>query len=439
MFDLQRIALIAKREWTTRLKQRSFQITTAIQVLVILVAALLPVIIAKVTGGNESSTGAAIVVVDEADAGVAQGIAPYLEGGGGGLEPIEVRTDAASADAARTQVEDGDVDAALIASRGAGDALSFTLVTEKDESSATVQRVYGAASSFAMQDRLEASGVSASEAQQVFAPVAFDIENAKGEESSGGFAANAEANPADYVIAYVATILMFIAVVMYGTWIAQGVVEEKSSRIMEIMLNAATPRDLLAGKVVGIMAAGLTQLIPMLVVGVGAFALQPRIGDALGVDVGTVLDINFGAVGFKAGGFFLLYFLLGFILYGSLYAGVGSLVSRQEEVNQAIAPMMTFMMIGYFGAFFVLGAPNTAVAEWLAIIPLTSPFTAMPRIMLGDPSTAQIALSVGLLLISAAGTVWLAGKLYRVGVLMYGQRPSWRSLLRMGRMQQAAR
>jgi len=438
MIDFQRIALIAKREWTTRLKQRSFQITTVIQILVILVAALLPTIIAKFTGDNGTSSNAAVAVVDEANAGVAAGIAPYLQGNGDNLPTIDVNTDAASADAARTMVEDGDVDAALVATRAEDGSLAFTLITEESQTSSTVQRVYGAASSLAMQDRLVTSGVSADEAQKVFLPVAFEIQNVKGKDT-GGFGENIEANPADYVIAYVATILMFVAVIMYGTWIAQGVVEEKSSRIMEIMLNAATPRDLLAGKVIGIMAAGLTQLIPMLVVGAGAFALQPKIGDALGVDVGTVLDINFGAVSVKAAGFFLLYFLLGFILYGSLYAGVGSLVSRQEEVNQAIAPMMTFMMIGYFGAFFVLGAPNSTVAKWISIIPLTSPFTAMPRIMLGDPSMGEILASVVLLLITALGAVWLAGKLYRVGVLMYGQKPSWKSLLKMRGMQQAAR
>lgn len=438
MIDLQRIALIAKREWTTRLKQRSFQVTTAIQILVILAAALLPVIIAKFTDGGDGGSGAAIVVVDEAKAGVAQAVAPYLQGDGDSLETIAVKTDAASPDAARAMVDDGDVDAALIATRGEGDTLSFTLVTQESQSSVTVQRIHAAAAAVAMQDRLQASGVPASEAQKVFAPVAFDVENVTGNQSSS-FGDNIEANPADYVIAYVATILMFVAVMMYGTWIAQGVVEEKSSRIMEIMLNAATPRDLLAGKVIGIMAAGLTQLVPMLAVGVGAFALQPRIGDALGVDVGSVLNIDFGAVGLKAAAFFLLYFLLGFVLYGSLYAGVGSLVSRQEEVNQAIAPMMTFMMIGYFGAFYVLGAPNSAVAKWLAIIPLTAPFTAMSRLMLGDPTAGEIALSLVLLVIAAIGAVWLSGKLYRVGVLMYGQKPSWRSLLRMGRMQQVTR
>ncbi|HWV23588.1 MAG TPA: hypothetical protein VNZ58_05320, partial [Thermomicrobiales bacterium] len=126
MIDFQRIALIAKREWTTRLKQRSFQITTVIQILVILVAALLPTIIAKFTGDNGTSSNAAVAVVDEANAGVAAGIAPYLQGNGDNLPTIDVNTDAASADAARTMVEDGDVDAALVATRAEDGSLAFT-------------------------------------------------------------------------------------------------------------------------------------------------------------------------------------------------------------------------------------------------------------------------------------------------------------------------
>jgi ABC-2 type transport system permease protein len=436
---MSRIRLIAMREWSTRLKQRSFQITTVIQILVVLIVALLPIIIARFTG-DDAATGASVVVVDEANAGIAERMSPYLQGDGDSLESITISTGAGSLDAARTLVDDGDAESALIASRDENDVLRFTLITEDgDWSSTNVQRIYAAASAIAMEDRLVQSGISAQEAQQVFTPVAFDVQGVSGEGTASDPMGSNDANAAEYAIAYIATILMFIAVVMYGTWIAQGVVEEKSSRIMEIMVNAATPRDLLAGKVIGIMLAGLTQLLPMLLAGGLAFGFQPQIADMVGVDVGSVLDIDFGALSIKALGFFMLYFLVGFVLYGSLYAGIGSLVSRQEEVSQAIAPMMTFMMIGYFGAFFVLGAPDSTVAKWLMIFPLTSPFAAIPRILLGNPGMGEIVLSVVLLVLTAIAGVLLAGKLYRVGVLMYGQRPSWKSMIRMGRMQQVAR
>lgn len=437
MFDMSRIWLIAKREWTTRLKQRSFQITTAIQILVVLVVALLPVIIAAFTG-DDSDEGTSVVVLDQADADVAQRLAPYLQGDGDTLETIEVTTGADSVDAARTMVDEGDADSALIATRGEDEALTFTLINEDgDINSTTAQRIYSAASVVSTEDRLIQTGVSPEETAQVFAPASIVLESVSGEQEED--AASEEANPAEYVIAYAGTILMFIAVVLYGTWIATGVVEEKSSRIMEIMVNAATPRDLLAGKVIGIMLAALTQLIPMLLVGGLAFGLQSQIADLVGVDVTTVLDIDFGSLSVKAIGYFLFYFLLGFILYGAMYAGLGSLVSRQEEVNQAISPMMTFMMIGYFGAFYVLAQPDSTIAQVLTIVPLTSPFTALPRILLGNPSTGEIVLSVVLLVLAAIAAMWLAGRLYRVGVLMYGQRPSLKSLFTMRGMQEVSR
>ncbi len=438
MFEPGRVGLIAKREWSTRVKQRSFQITMIIQILVVLALGLAPVIIARFAGDDEGS-GASVVVVDRADAGVAGRLVPWLEGDGDTLETIEVRSGAGSPEAARAMIDEGDAQSALVVDRGDDGVLTFTLVTEDDRSSRNVQRISVAASAIAMEDRLVQSGVSLEEAQQVFTPVAFYVESPTNGQGDTDFAGSTDANAAEYAIAYISSILMFIAVVMYGTWIAQGVVEEKSSRIMEIMVNAATPRDLLAGKVIGIMMAGLTQLLPMLLVGSLAFSFQTQIADLMGVNVERVLDIDFGALTIRSVGFFLLYFLLGFVLYGALYAGVGSLVSCQEEVSQAIAPMMTFMMIGYFGAFFVLGAPNTTVARWLMIFPLTSPFSAMPRILLGNPATGEIILSVVLLVLTATGAIWLAGRLYRVGVLMYGQRPSWRSLARMGGMQQVAR
>src|SRR5699024_911830 len=115
-------------------------------------------------------------------------------------------------------------------------------------------------------------------------------------------------------------ILTYMMFIMYGTWIAQGVVEEKQSRMMEIMLNAATPRDLLTGKVIGVLGAGLVQLVPMLIAGGLSFALQPRIADALDINLGTTFDFDLASVSFQAIAVFLVYFILGYFLFGALFA-----------------------------------------------------------------------------------------------------------------------
>ncbi|HWK80985.1 MAG TPA: ABC transporter permease, partial [Thermomicrobiales bacterium] len=223
----------------------------------------------------------------------------------------------------------------------------------------------------------------------------------------------------------------------YGMWIAQGVVEEKSSRIMEIMINAATPRDLLAGKVVGIGLAALTQLVPMMLVGGIAFALQPRLADVLNVTSSSIMDVDFGAISAEAVGLFTIYFLLGFVLYASLYASIASLLSRQEEVSQAVSPLMTFTIVGYLGALFTISSPEGLPARILSIFPFTSPFAMVPRSIVGDVPAWELILSLVLLAVTAIAGVLFASRVYRVGVLMYGQKPSWRNVLRAGTIRAA--
>jgi len=207
---------------------------------------------------------------------------------------------------------------------------------------------------------------------------------------------------------------------------------------MEIMVNAATPRDLLAGKVIGIGAAGLTQLLPMLLAGGIVFGLQKPIARAIGGDTGSLPDVDFGAVSVTAVGWFLVYFLLGFTLYAALYAALGSLVSRQEEVNQAVSPMMTVMMLGYFSAFFTMWAPDALFSQVLSIFPLTAPFVMISRVIVGDPPAWEMALSVGLLLVSVVVAILFAARVYRIGVLWYGQKPSWKAIFSRS-LEQAAR
>ncbi len=121
-----------------------------------------------------------------------------------------------------------------------------------------------------------------------------------------------------------------------------------------------------------------------------------------------------------------------------MYAALGSLVSRQEEVNQAISPMMTVMFVGYFAAIFSLNAPDNPVARVLSVFPLTAPFVMISRTIIGNAAAWEIAASLGLLVITLVLAILFAGRVYRVGVLMYGQKPSWKAVFNAG-TQQAAR
>jgi ABC-2 type transport system permease protein len=127
-------------------------------------------------------------------------------------------------------------------------------------------------------------------------------------------------------------------------------------------------------------------------------------------------------------GWFLVYFLLGFTLYAAMYAALGSLVSRQEEVNQAVSPMMTVMFVGYFAAFFTMWMPDSVLSRVLSIFPLTAPFVMISRVIVGDPPAWEMALSVILLVITMILAILFAGRVYRIGVLLYGQKPSLKAV-----------
>ncbi len=446
MPDFNRIRLIAMREWTTRLRQRTFQITTIVQILFILIGASVPTIAAVFFRDDDGDDAATIFVLDQANASIVDRLAPYLAtngvdgavgsaGGFPGQSAVQLRAASGTAKELRAQVDEGDADGALVVTRNEAQDLAFTFVNEDGTSDMEAQRIFSGASAITLEDRLQRSGLDQQQSRSAIAPPAFTVEAARPQDGDDGDGAITGAR---YAIGLVFTVLMFMAIMLYGTWVAQGVVEEKSSRIMEIMINAATPRDLLAGKVLGIGMAGLTQLLPMLLVGGLVFALQERIIRTLGGDVAPVADIDFGGLTAAGLGWFMIYFLLGFTLYASMYAALGSLVSRQEEVNQAISPMMTVMFVGYFAAIFSLNAPDNPVSKVLSIFPLTSPFVMISRTIIGNAEAWEIAASLGLLVLTVVLAILFAGRVYRVGVLMYGQKPSWKAVFNAG-TQQAAR
>ena len=423
---MNRIRLIARRELRERVRQRSFKVATAINLIVVLVAALAPTAIAYFQ--DDSSDEVTIAVIDEANIGAVEQLTPFISGstddGSIVLQPATF-----SADDARERVADGTVDAVLTIRRDDDGSLVFSYVNPDGSIDTNAQLVATGVASIAFSDRLVQEGISPDAIARVTSPPNFSVTSSSGQIGSEIF--GSEVDGAKLFIAFLMTIVMFMVIQIYGTWIAQGVVEEKANRIMEIMINAATPRDLLAGKVLGIGLAALTQLFPMLITGGIAFALQPRIGDLLGVDTGSVFSgIDFAEVSLRAVGSFLFFFVFGFILYASLYAGVASMLSRQEDISAAVGPLMVFMVIGYISAFIALPAPNSLLARVVSIVPLTSPFSMAGRTIVTDVPAWELGLSIVLLVATAVVGLLIASRIYRIGVLMYGQKPSFREVFR---------
>lgn len=253
------------------------------------------------------------------------------------------------------------------------------------------------------------------------------------------------------LIAYVAGFLIYGFVFLFGSQIMSGVIEEKSNRIIEVMISSVKPFQLLMGKVLGLALVGLTQLLLwgiltlVLTMAVGFFAggnmdmaqmsaMQPSAMPGMEMnEVQQMLsEIHQILVSLHLDTFllfFLIYFLGGYLLYASLFAAVGSAVENQEDTNQFMWPITVPMIIGLISLSTVFVDSNGPVAFWLSIIPFTSPMVMVARILFGVPAW-ELCLSIGLLVLSFIGTTWLAGRIYRVGILMYGKKGSYKELWR---------
>jgi ABC-2 type transport system permease protein len=238
---------------------------------------------------------------------------------------------------------------------------------------------------------------------------------------------------------------MFIFI--YGNQIMQGVIEEKSSRIVEILVSSLKPFQLMMGKILGIAAVGLTQLIIWIVlIGIlttvvaGFLGMQmPQqqamemastdLGQSLpNTQLGDILQMISGINVTELVLCFIFYFLGGYLMYGALFAGIGSAVDAPSDAQQFMLPVTIPLIVAYLGLFvFVLNDPNSTTSFWLSIIPLTSPIAMMGRVSYGVPGL-ELALSMGLLIIGFISTTWLAGKIYRIGILMHGTKPTYKTL-----------
>ncbi len=230
------------------------------------------------------------------------------------------------------------------------------------------------------------------------------------------------------------TVLIFMMIILYGTWIAMSVVEEKSSRVMEVILNAATPFQLLTGKVLGVGAVALTQYGALLATGVLALFLQGAVAgvvlgpdDSAGLPEGLTIPLLL---------LFGIYGVLGFLVYATLYAAAGSLVSRQEDVNSAVMPLTLVSTAGYLIAVYASTGLLDIRSGWISVlsqVPLVSPFMMLGRITSDQVTPAEVLLSIVLLVACIVGSLWLAARIYRAGVLLYGQRPSVGAILHLVR------
>jgi len=424
----EKIGLIVRREYRARVRQRSFVIITTLMAVVFVLLACAPTIVQAIRGGRTDTT--TIGVLDAANpAATPDDIArldQQLKADGSNGGAITLLTAAVFTAVPQSQVNTGTYDGYLTLDRNPAGDLTFDYATKSGVRDATTARIQQAATFLAVQDRLARAGLTQAQQNRIFTPPTFSV-SATNPTVSADTQSETQKNT-NRGLAYILDILLYTTIIVYGMWIAGGVVEEKSNRIMEIMINAATPTQLMAGKILGIGAAALTQYLCITIPGAVALAVQGRIAQALlGTRTGaTALDLT--GLSVTAVVAFLGFFILGFLLYAALYAGAGSLVSRQEDIQQIAAPMQMAMIGSFFAALFALGKPDATVTRVLAFIPFCSPLVMLTRVLVGHPAPWEVALSVAILIASIVVFVMLAARIYRIGVLLYGARPNLRTI-----------
>lgn len=218
------------------------------------------------------------------------------------------------------------------------------------------------------------------------------------------------------MVAFAGLILMYIAILSYGSWMLSGVTEEKTNRVVEVLLSSLRPWHILGGKLLGIGALGLGQLLVL--VGVGL----------IGIRVAGAFEIP--AVPFDSAIALVGWFILGFLLYAIIYGAAGSLVSRMEDAQNAAAPLTIVALVGYLFSFAALNEPDGTVAIVGTYIPFTAPYVAPIRLAIGDIAAWEMALAVVITVVTIGLLVRLAGRVYAGGLLRFGSRVKWSEAFR---------
>lgn len=227
----------------------------------------------------------------------------------------------------------------------------------------------------------------------------------------------------------IASILLYMTTLVYGTYVLRSVLDEKRNRVVEVVISSLSPWQLMLGKVLGVASMGLTQLgIWAAFVGLIAMVGLPLIvANVPGADISQILQVLPGP-GLVL--LFLLFFLLGYFLYASLFAAVGAMCNREEDAQQALFPVMLLLVIPFMIQMSTINGNRMAWVEWAALFPFFSPVLMYPRAVAGDVPAWMVALSLVLMAAAIAGMAWVAGRIYRVGILMQGKRPTLKELVR---------
>lgn len=270
-----------------------------------------------------------------------------------------------------------------------------------------------ALSSIIIEERLRNEGLDPQKIGQYMMPVKLETKKVttRGvERDTGG----------TFMISFVLVLILYMTVIFYGQIILRGVIEEKSSRVVEIVLSSLRPFQLMAGKILGIAAVGFTQYAIWALFGIAATMYS---GNIVSRFFPAATEFQMPTIPLYIFIYFIIFFILGYFLYGTMYAGIGSMVNNEKEAQQLVMPVTMFLVIPIMLMTLVIRSPDSSVSVVLSLIPFFAPILMLLRISVLLPPFTQIAASIVLLILTILSMIWISAKIYRVGILMYGKRP----------------
>ncbi|MGY1685678.1 ABC transporter permease [Geodermatophilus sp. SYSU D00867] len=379
------VRLVAAREVSTRIRDKTFIASSVLMIVLILGVLVFQVVVNS--GGDTSRVGVVGEPGQVGQALEAQGDALSVD-----VEVVRFDTD----DAARAAVEAEDVDGALV---GAATAPEL-VVREPDTTLEAV--VSGAVGAVALTDALAGAGVDPADLPTLSVTALDD-----------------DGDQQNVVVAIVGVVVLYSLLILFAQFVAQGVVEEKSSRVVELLLATMKPWQLLAGKILGLGVLGLAQIAVIAAIGIGG-ALAFDVVDLPGELVGTVLWL-------------LFWFVLGYALYASLFAVAASLVSRQEDLGSVLTPASLVLVAGFVVAVQAASDPDGSLAVVTSYVPGLSPMVMPVRQAAGDVALWEVGVAVVLMLVAIALVVRLGGRVYSGALLRTSGKTKLREALRAGR------
>ncbi len=382
------VLLVARREFIERGRSKAFLISTAFTLVLIAAVVVVPALI-----GDDAGTTWTIGSVGVVDSGVTTDIEALA-----GADVTVIGTSFESVSAAETALEEGAIELFIVADTEvvAGESASQTLIALATFAVESRARI----------DAMRDLGLSDAEIADLVSP-SYSTRTVGGDP---------EGPSANELIAVMGTVLLFISIITYGQWVLTGVVEEKQSRVIEVILGAVQPRQLLAGKVLGIGGLALIQMVALL---------------AEGLVLVTLFDlVELPATSFGAAGVIVVWFILGFALYATAYAAAGSLVDRMEDAQNAAFPLTLVLMAGYFIASFSFDSDNP-ILRAASLFPLFSPMAMPLRQARGDATALEVIAAIVFMVVAIWLVIRLAGRIYTGAALRTGgkvkAREAWNS------------